>query len=132
MIHGVDMEPDGDIDIVGTCYWDGGIVWWENDGDENFTYHSIMFLNTPLWGSYPCDLDGDTDIDILCAFSWDNYVKWYENDGDENFTEHIVVAGYINAHGIHGADMAYIKFPESKHCPGASILGTDRTRRGKF
>ena len=36
-----DVDSDGDIDVVATD-WDGGrLAWYENDGNEGFTSHTV-------------------------------------------------------------------------------------------
>jgi len=81
----VDLDGDGDVDVVGNS--DGGgygdVTWWENDGSQNFTQHTIASSVLGLHWIYPIDLDGDGDVDVTgtCAYSGDA-VYWWESDLD--------------------------------------------------
>ena len=89
-----DIDEDGDIDIVASKWWGGennnSIVWLENDGNQNFTEHTVIENYLGLTGSINAvDIDRDGDIDLLPAKFWgSSNFSWYENDGSQNFTEH--------------------------------------------
>jgi|GEM_PF-1470085 len=92
-----DIDCDGDIDILLTCgdyyYW-GKVLWFENDGNQNFTEHIITDQNgSNGMKAFPSDLDHDGDVDIVASSYWSDWVKWFENDGSQNFTEHSVGTG---------------------------------------
>ena len=36
-----DVDGDGDIDVISASSNDDTIAWYENDGDESFTAHTI-------------------------------------------------------------------------------------------
>ncbi len=87
-----DIDGDGDIDIAGTCLSSDFLLWFENDGDENFTTHIIADATTvdgPR-GIDLHDLDRDGDMDILCTLLGDDSFNWFENDGSESFTNHVI------------------------------------------
>jgi hypothetical protein len=83
-----DIDRDGDLDVLSTVGLPrDGINWWENDGHENFTEHSILSSSSaPKW-VYAADLDGDGDVDILGD---GNANAWWENIGGENFVRHTI------------------------------------------
>ncbi|MEE9450112.1 MAG: FG-GAP-like repeat-containing protein, partial [Ignavibacteriaceae bacterium] len=84
------MDGDGDIDVLSASYEDDKIAWYENDGNENFTPHTITTGTDGARSVYAGDVDGDGDMDVLSA-SWnDDKIAWYENDGNENFTSHTI------------------------------------------
>ena len=77
----VDIDGDGDMDVLGAAYNANDIAWCENDGTENFTEHTIdRFLGVR---SSRCTLDGDGDMDVLGAARYDDEIVWYENDGSD-------------------------------------------------
>ncbi len=100
----VDMDKDGDVDIVFT---NGdafdlqtepkpyhGVQWLENRGKLQFQFHDIG----RFYGAAHVvagDMDGDGDVDIV-ASSWVNFWRdpnrqtlvWYENNGRHQFTAH--------------------------------------------
>jgi hypothetical protein len=87
-----DIDDDGDNDILSATYVgsvkDRVIIWWENDGHQNFTKHSLGIF-TYSWDVFANDVDGDKDIDILAAAS-EAGIAWWENDGSQGFTIHQV------------------------------------------
>ena len=59
---------------------DDKIAWYENDGSENFTTHTISTV-PPLgpYSVFAADVDGDGDTDVLSASHHDDKIAWYEN-----------------------------------------------------
>ena len=40
-VHAIDLDEDGDIDILGVSAGANEVVWWENGGSESFTERTI-------------------------------------------------------------------------------------------
>ena len=40
-VHGVDLDGDRDLDILGAARDEDWVVWYENDGNQNFTKQSV-------------------------------------------------------------------------------------------
>ncbi|GAB4366607.1 MAG: hypothetical protein Kow0042_06590 [Calditrichia bacterium] len=104
-VHVVDLDEDGDLDILLCDSGDFGtlgedlILWLENDGSENFTRRVIAgaafgadSISHPT-DIYTGDIDGDDDLDVAVV-TWGtgtdpgpnssdifHDVLWYENDG---------------------------------------------------
>ncbi len=74
-----DLDGDGDLDIVASSwinYWrDPGrhtLVWYENDGQQNFTAHGIASEPAGLTTLHLADMTGDGRLDIVAgAFRMD-------------------------------------------------------------
>jgi bromodomain and WD repeat domain containing protein 1/3 len=83
--NGLDLDQDGDVDMVATAFYAGDVVWLENDGSQSFTSHLVT---ADLEGAHtvdPVDLDQDGDFDLMvCGYA----SAWFENDGAMNFTRH--------------------------------------------
>ena len=75
----MDGDGDGHIDVLSALYGDHKIAWYENDGSESFTSHTITSSADGASSVYAVDLDGDGDIDVLSASKYDNKIAWYEN-----------------------------------------------------
>ncbi|SVD51505.1 uncharacterized protein METZ01_LOCUS404359, partial [marine metagenome] len=64
-VHAVDVDGDGNMDVLSASFGDDKIAWYKNDGNENFTEY-IISTNIPKPVSiFAEDLDGDGDIDVL-------------------------------------------------------------------
>ena len=78
-VYAIDVDGDGDIDVLSASSDDDKIAWYENDGNENFTAHIITIDAFSANSVYAIDVDGDGDIDVLSASFWDDKIAWYEN-----------------------------------------------------
>jgi len=102
-VFAVDLDQDGDIDVLGAERHDS-MRWFENDGEEEFTEHIIDNTYNGGYCIIAHDLDQDGDLDILGTARYGGDVTWWENDGDENFTENTLDREH-GAHSIHVADI---------------------------
>ncbi|MEW8660421.1 MAG: FG-GAP-like repeat-containing protein, partial [Candidatus Thiodiazotropha endolucinida] len=101
----VDMDGDGDLDVVSASQNDNKIAWYENDGSQNFTAHTITTSAITAFSVTTADVDGDGDIDVLSASIGDDKIAWYENDGNENFTAHTITLSADIAASVAAADV---------------------------
>jgi len=93
----IDMDKDGDIDIITADYVEDKVSWHQNDGSENFTDYTVALNIDGANDVIALDLDQDGDMDIISSSFTDDYVRWYENNGSQDFTSHGVVN---NADGV--------------------------------
>lgn len=89
-IFTIDIDGDGDIDVIAATGGADKVAWYENlDGLGNFGSENIIINN--LLGAhsiYSTDLDNDGDNDILATGggAFDGEVVWFENlDGQGSF-----------------------------------------------
>ena len=87
-VFAIDMDGDGDIDVIVGSNRDDTVAWYENNGSESFTEHVITTNADAARSVFAIDLDGDGDIDVIVGSNRDDTVAWYENNGSESFTEH--------------------------------------------
>lgn len=92
-LYSVDLDGDGDNDVLSATYWGGIIAWYENsDGLGSFSpQQEIEDFNSNCHQVYSTDYDGDGDNDVLASFShWlfgESVIRLYYNDGNGNFID---------------------------------------------
>jgi hypothetical protein len=59
------LDGDGDLDVVAAANVTDEIAWWENDGDESFTKHTIDGSFDGARSVIVTDLDSDGDVDVI-------------------------------------------------------------------
>lgn len=104
----IDLDQDGDLDIVGAARDADDVVWYQNDGSQNFTRFTIdgNFESTKYVDV--ADFDGDGDLDIVATaagVSNVGLINWYENDGAQNFTTHVITNNFQYVHEVKAADI---------------------------
>ncbi len=87
-VFSIDIDDDGDMDVLSASEVDGVIAWFENlDGLGTFG-DKIIITDTFDGASsvFSADIDGDGDSDVIGASRDDDSIAWYENvDGQGNF-----------------------------------------------
>ncbi len=93
----VDIDSDGDLDILTTN------SWYENDGEKDFIKHTLPFKARLVFAS---DMDNDGDIDIVCYMN--SQINLYKNDGFQHFTKYTTIDNRsmsYDSNSIYLADM---------------------------
>ncbi|KAH8046152.1 endonuclease [Aureococcus anophagefferens] len=80
-VFAIDVDDDGDVDVLSASYNDDTVAWYENDGSQSFAEGVITAAAIEAWFVYAIDVDGDGDVDALSASAYDDTIAWYENDG---------------------------------------------------
>ena len=65
-VFAIDVDKDGDIDVLSASYNDGKIAWYENNGSESLS-RTISTSATDAKDVFAIDIDNDGDIDVLSA-----------------------------------------------------------------
>ncbi|MBD3371700.1 MAG: T9SS type A sorting domain-containing protein [Candidatus Coatesbacteria bacterium] len=76
----VDIDDDGDLDVVATVSDDAAIVWWSNDDGVGgaWTKHHVIGAYEFPTDACAADLDDDGALEILgCAYNA-NRIDWWE------------------------------------------------------
>jgi hypothetical protein len=89
-VRAVDLDGDGDLDVVSISSAENRIRWYPNtDGRGNFGAPRLVTEAAILGESVEAaDLDGDGDLDLISTSGgpYDSDVSWYENlDGRGTF-----------------------------------------------
>jgi len=84
-VYAIDLDGDGDNDVLSASRNDNKIAWYRNDGQGTFTEITITTNLDFVYDLYAIDIDGDGDNDVLSASLGDGLVAWYANDGQGNF-----------------------------------------------
>ena len=83
----VDVNEDGQVDVIGSAGHGRGIHWFES---PDWTPHRIDETVTDVHAFDCADLDNDGDIDLAgCSYTM-KQVFWWENVGGERFVQHPV------------------------------------------
>ena len=104
-VFAVDMDGDGDVDVVSASGGGDMIEWYENNGLQNFLGHTISTAASDPRSVTAADVDGDGDMDVLSASTSDNKIAWYENDGSQNFAAHTISTAARSARSVTAADV---------------------------
>ena len=105
-VFAIDLDGDGDMDVLSASTDDDKIAWYENDGNEHFTIHHYITTNADYaWSVYAVDVDNDGDMDVLSASNFDDKIAWYENDGNEHFSIHTITTSADCANSVYAIDM---------------------------
>ncbi|EGB11799.1 hypothetical protein AURANDRAFT_61005 [Aureococcus anophagefferens] len=104
-LYAVDVDGDGDVDVLSASENDDTVAWYESDGSQSFTERIITNSADGSRSVFAIDVDGDGSIDALSADSGDDTVAWYENDGSQSFTERIVTTLADNVYSVYAIDL---------------------------
>jgi len=108
-VFAVDLDRDGDLDVLSASYEDDKIAWYENtDGMGGFGGEEV--ISTAADGAssvFAADLDRDGNVDVLSASYEDDTIAWYENtDGVGGFGgEEVISAAADGASSVFAADL---------------------------
>ncbi len=106
----IDIDNDGDLDIVASSERDNKISWYKNDGLGNFEQQRVITqIAHDVQDIFAADIDGDNDLDLISANgSLNNFdsITWYENiDGLGNFGNQQLIAITNGANSVYAGDI---------------------------
>ncbi len=106
-VYSVDIDGDGDMDVLSSSQGDNKIAWYENLGSGTFNSQQKIITTLAMGARhvFASDLDGDGDIDVLSAAKDGNHIAWYENLGGGSFGAQQVLYGINNAEHVHASDL---------------------------
>jgi hypothetical protein len=107
-VFAVDLDGDGDADVLSASAYDDKIAWYENlDGAGSFGPQRVITTSADLAKSvFAADLDGDGDADVLSASAYDDEIAWYENLGAGMFgPQQRITSGANSAISVFAIDV---------------------------
>lgn len=84
----LDVDDDGDTDIVAASNTTGAVTWYENDGAENpnFSPYTMVASGSGLASLAIADADSDGDQDLLAGYGSAG-AAWLQNQSGGNFVQ---------------------------------------------
>ena len=108
-VFAVDVDGDGDTDVLSASAGDDTIAWYENtNGLGAFGPPRVVTTGADgAFSVFAADIDGDGDFDVLSASLFDDKVAWYENtDGAGAFgPQQVITTSADGAGSVHAADL---------------------------
>lgn len=97
-VHVVDLDGDGDRDVLSASYYDDRVVWYENRAGDASAWTAREIANRARGAAcvVAADIDADGRMDVVSASQNDDRVMWYRNvDGPGRKWEARVVSGHV-------------------------------------
>ncbi len=106
-IYPVDLDGDGDQDMLTCANNTSRVAWFKNLGGGLWGPEQIISTAVNFTSSvFAADLDGDGDLDALSSSFSDDKVAWYENLGGGNFgSQQILTTSADGAQCVSAADL---------------------------
>jgi len=110
-LYPIDLDQDGDMDIVSADQSSYGVKWFENlDGvGLSWDSHQIGAYQDIARSAHAADIDGDGDIDVVmcCSDIGGQLLVWYENRDSigTDWQRQVLSSDLSYPRGVHAADM---------------------------
>ena len=87
-VYSVDLDRDGDMDVIAAYTDSNTVAWFENDGnpDPAFDEHIISNSVDSARMVFAEDINGDGYIDIIATSPADDSILWFKNNGNSSST----------------------------------------------
>jgi len=107
--YAVDLDGDGDVDVLAAGYESSLISWWENDGANppGWTEHNIATHYEAASAVYAADVDGDGDDDVLSTDMSGDHVTYWENNGRQppGWRRHDITSSFSGGSDVYASDL---------------------------
>lgn len=104
----VDLDEDGDLDMVGAAGALHQVAWWRNNGGNPIAWQRYP-IQTGFSGAravHVADIDRDGRPDVV-AVAWQNHVTWWRNEGGDplSWTRFDVDTNWSGGHSVWTGDV---------------------------
>ncbi|WP_421878955.1 FG-GAP-like repeat-containing protein [Marinoscillum sp.] len=100
----IDLDEDGDLDVISAAFDDDRITWYENVGDNVFNETALVYSVDGVSDIEVQDIDGDGDLDVVGVAFYGGEVSWFENNGSESFTTHVISTNSSRPYNVTTGD----------------------------
>jgi len=108
-VQAVDMDNDGDDDILGAGYLGHQVAWWRNDGGSPVSWEKQPIASGVLNAciAYAADLDEDDDLDVIATAQGGNEIAWWRNNGNgsTDWTKYIITDNFTRPWPLFAGDL---------------------------
>ncbi len=107
----IDIDNDGDCDVVAGAWDSHQVILYENDGQGNFEKHIFNGELENVYALDVVDFDSDGDLDVLgsgtsfMSVGLSDELTWFENTGSPLFLKHEIEINYDGVRSIKGIDI---------------------------
>lgn len=108
-IRTVDIDGDGDLDVMGAALGSNDITWWRNDGGNPITWTAFL-IDGNFLGAHKvetADIDKDGRIDVLGAAYLGGEIAWWRNEDTNpiSWSKKTIATGFTRACEVLAADI---------------------------
>jgi len=104
----VDLDKDGDLDLVGAAIGGSRVQWWRNDGGRPPVWTGVLIEDGFAGASSvrAGDIDGDGTVDVAgCAWVGNEVAVWYNGGQGLSWTRQSVITELGQCHWVDLADL---------------------------
>ncbi len=106
--YAIDLDDDGDLDVVGAAGTHNYVAWWRNQGGDPIVWerHIIASGFAGARAVHVADINRDGRLDVV-ATAFANHVTWWRNDGGEplSWTRQDIDAAFNGGHCVWTGDV---------------------------
>lgn len=108
-VQALDLDKDGDDDVLCAGYLGHQVAWYRNEGGDPVAWTKCI-IGTGLTNAcvaFAADLDSDGDNDVVVTAQAINQISWFENDGGDGtaWTKHVITDDFVRPWPLYLCDV---------------------------
>ncbi len=109
-VFAIDIDGDGNMDVLCATGLDSTIAWYRNDGNTGFPSFTKHYITDNCAGAYfvhATDVDGDQHTDVVGGSYFNNTIDWWKNDGGAipSFSKHTIDNSFGGPWSVFATDL---------------------------